>query len=341
MILDLPKFVANERPAWNELETLLDHLQDQPDKQLTLAEATRFHFLYQKVSADLGRLATFASEPQLLGYLESLVARAYGEIHGTRERGRRRSMARWFVAGFPRAFRNRTMAFIVSVLVTLLGVGFGGFAVALDDEAKQSLVPAQFAHLLSDPAERVAWEESQQRDRHGEDTHATFAGMLMVNNIRVSIMATAMGMTWGAGTVVALFYNGVILGLTAVDYILAGQTMFLLGWLMPHGAVEIPAVLIAGQAGIVLGGALIGRKSRASLRDRLRAVGPDVAHLLGGVAVMLVWAGIVESFFSQYHQPVLPYWVKIAFGTAEFGLLVWFLSHGAKRRKERILEGGR
>ena len=47
--------------------------------------------------------------------------------------------------------------------------------------------------------------------------------------------------------------------------------------------------------------------------------------LIGGVAVMLVWAGIVESFFSQYHQPVVPYWLKIAFGCVEFAALVWFL----------------
>ena len=32
------------------------------------------------------------------------------------------------------------------------------------------------------------------------------------------------------------------------DYILAGESVFLLGWLLPHGAIEIPAILLAGQA---------------------------------------------------------------------------------------------
>ena len=49
-----------------------------------------------------------------------------------------------------------------------------------------------------------------------------------------------------------LFYNGVILGAVAVDYVRAGETKFLLGWLMPHGVIEIPAILIAGQAGFML-----------------------------------------------------------------------------------------
>ena len=47
--------------------------------------------------------------------------------------------------------------------------------------------------------------------------------------------------------------------------------------------------------------------------------------LIGGVAVMLVWAGIVESFLSQHHEPVIPYWLKIAFGLGELAVLIWFL----------------
>jgi hypothetical protein len=47
---------------------------------------------------------------------------------------------------------------------------------------------------------------------------------------------------------------------------------------------------------------------------------------MGGVAVMLVWAGIIESFFSQYHEPLVPYAVKIGFGIVELLALTIFLS---------------
>src|SRR6185436_8069157 len=98
------------------------------------------------------------------------------------------------------------------------------------------------------------------------------------------------------------------------DYILAGQTTFLFGWLLPHGVVEIPAILISGQAGLLLASALIGWGSRASLRQRIKSIANDLFTLIAGVGCLLVWAGIVEGFLSQYHQPVLPYWVKILFG---------------------------
>ena len=145
----------------------------------------------------------------------------------------------------------------------------------------------------------------------------------------------SLGLTWGAGTLVELFYNGVILGAVGCDYVRDGQSVFLLGWLLPHGSVEIPSIVLAGQAGLVLGGAMLGWGRRARLRERLRAVAPDLATLIGGVALLLVWAGLVEAFFSQYHEPVLPYALKIAFGAVELAGLSAFLMFAGRGEPRR------
>ena len=331
MIIDLPRFIAAEQPTWSELEEWLGRIEADPERAMSLAEAQRFHLLYQKVSADLGRVATFASEPELKRYLESLTARAYGEIHETRQRGSKFRPVHWFVNEFPRAFRRRCGAFLLSCIITAVGMIFGGAATALDDEAKEAILPAQFSHLTGDPAKRVAEEERATRD-HMEGGKSQFASELMANNIRVSVFTLGLGITFGIGTILNLFYNSVLLGMIAADYILAGQIVFLLGWLMPHGVIEIPAILIAGQGGLVLGQALIGRGDRAPLAARLRAIGPDLMMLILGIAGMLVWAGLVESFLSQYHEPAIRYWQKIAFGVFELAALIWFL--GFKRLAE-------
>jgi uncharacterized membrane protein SpoIIM required for sporulation len=129
---------------------------------------------------------------------------------------------------------------------------------------------------------------------------------------------------------IVLFYNGIILGAVSFDYIAAGETKFLAGWLLPHGAVEIPAILIAGQAGLLLAGALIGRASKASITTRLRQVTPDLVTLIGGVGLLLVWAGLVEAFLSQYHEPIIPYGLKIGFGVVELALLTCFLARSGR-----------
>jgi uncharacterized membrane protein SpoIIM required for sporulation len=98
--------------------------------------------------------------------------------------------------------------------------------------------------------------------------------------------------------------------------------------------IEIPAILIGGQAGLVLARALIGRGERNTITVRLRLVSRDLANLIGGVALMLIWAGFVEAFLSQYHAPVVPYWAKIAFGSFELLLLILFLSRSGLEGKK-------
>jgi uncharacterized membrane protein SpoIIM required for sporulation len=328
VIIDVRRFIEEERPHWEALERTLNRLEHDETRRLDLARAIQFHYLYRRTSADLAKITTFASEPDTRRYLESLVARAYGEIHDTRDKPGRFSPWDWFLRTFPQTFRRHSRAFLLSVAVTLAGSIFGGLALGLDPEAKAVLMP--FSHLQGDPSDRVAQEEKLAGE-HMQGTKSAFSAFLMTHNTKVSVLTLALGMTYGFGTLVMLFYNGIILGAVCADYALAGETKFLVGWLLPHGAIEIPAILIAGQAGLVLGRALIGWGDRSPLRGRLRAMAPDLVTLICGVAILLIWAGIVEGFLSQYHEPVIPYGAKIVFGMVELGALMAFLGFSGRR----------
>jgi uncharacterized membrane protein SpoIIM required for sporulation len=328
MIIDLKKFIACERPFWNEMEALLSLSERDPYRRMSFEEIKRLHYLYQRASSDLARISTFSAERAMTGYLEAMVSRAYAIIHAGRQERVRFSFWRWFWGLFPQTFRRRRRAFALALAILLAGALFGAAAIALDPQAKSVLMP--FEHLQMDPAKRVAMEEAPDHDRL-KGAKGSFAAFLMTHNTRISVLVLALGMTWGVGTVLLLFSNGVMLGAVAADYIRAGQSVFLVGWLLPHGAVEIPSVLLAGQAGLLLAGAMIGRRSARNLGARLRLVVPDVVTLISGVAVMLVWAGIVEGFFSQYHAPVIPYAVKISFGCVELALLAGFFCFSGRR----------
>ena len=330
MIINLQKFITEERPFWSELEAVLAKLEKRPELRLSLSRLERFHYLYQRTSGGLAKIKTFSAEPNTRIYLESLVARAFGQIHGNSARPHRLAPLHWFFSTFPQTFRKHVKAFWICLAAMLVGAVFGGFVIMVDPTVKEVLLP--FSHLHGDPSERVAEEEAADKDRLA-GAKTSFSSYLMTHNTKVSIFALAMGMTWGIGTLIMLFYNGVILGAVALDYVLAGETTFLLGWLLPHGAIEIPAIILAGQAGLVLAGALIGWGKSISLKTRLRKISGDLVTLITGVAVMLIWAGIVEAFFSQYHEPVIPYEAKIGFGALELVLLVLFLTRSGRKRK--------
>jgi len=57
------------------------------------------------------------------------------------------------------------------------------------------------------------------------------------------------------------------------------------------------------------------------------------------LAMMLVWAGLMEAFFSQHQAPVLPYGFKVAVGAAELILLtIYLLLIGRRQTASKGLE---
>jgi uncharacterized membrane protein SpoIIM required for sporulation len=332
MIVDLKQFIVRERSTWEELDKMLTHVANETVLRLTLEDVQRLHYLYERTGAGLIKISTFAAEPNLVHSLESLLTRAYAELQTGRSRSDKLSLRRWLFYTFPQTFRQHSRFFMAALLLTIFGALFGGAAVAFDPDAKAAIAP--FPHLLQNPAERVKEEESRTNPLLAS-SKSRFSAALITNNTKVSILALALGVTWGIGTLILLFYNGVVLGAVIFDYVRAGQSVFLMGWLLPHGVIEIPAILIAGQAGLLLGQALIGWNSKENINQRLRSVTASLVTLISGAALLLIWAGIVEAFFSQYHEPILPYQFKIVFGLVELLALLMFLVFASSRAQRR------
>ena len=77
----------------------------------------------------------------------------------------------------------------------------------------------------------------------------------------------------------------------------AGMNLPFWSFVAPHGALELPAVLLAGAAGLLLGRGLLfpGYLPR---RDSLRLAGAQGVQLLLGTIPLLIVAGVVEGFIS-------------------------------------------
>jgi uncharacterized membrane protein SpoIIM required for sporulation len=322
VILDLERFQAQARPRWRDLESLLAALEGRPDHWLNPTEAERLQELYAQTAADLNRVTHGALALELRQYLERLVARAYAELYFAppvrSEIWQPRRWLRIFTA-FPETFRRQARYFALSVLITLLGCALGGLAVRYDPASVDVLLPAGYLH---DPGERVH-EEEQGQARHTDSaqTEAAFSAQLIKHNIEVALLAAALGVTFGIGTALLLFENGVLLGAVAIHYTQQGFGLFMSAWLLPHGVFEIPSILIAGQAGFYLARLLLRRREDRNVRQSMG----EWLVLVAGLAIMLVWAGLMEAFFSQHHAPVLPYGFKVAIAAAELVLLTIYL----------------
>jgi uncharacterized membrane protein SpoIIM required for sporulation len=89
----------------------------------------------------------------------------------------------------------------------------------------------------------------------------------------------------------------------------------------PHGVLELPAIFIAGGAGLEIARGLLfpGMLPRKASLSR---AGSRAAKLLLGTIPLLIVAGLIEGFFSPSNAPVL---LKFFLASLLFSALVVYL----------------
>jgi uncharacterized membrane protein SpoIIM required for sporulation len=132
---------------------------------------------------------------------------------------------------------------------------------------------------------------------------------------------------FGLGSVYILFFNGLMLGAVSVACEQAGMAVPLWSFVVPHGSLELPAIVIAGAAGLRVGkGMLFPGIYR--WKDSVAQAGGEAARLVSGVIPMLFVAGCLEGFFSPSAAPVA---LKFAVGGGLFFLLLLWLFRPIRR----------
>jgi len=122
------------------------------------------------------------------------------------------------------------------------------------------------------------------------------------NNWTVAAGQSLAGLVLGIPTAVSLAYNGAVIG---VAYQLETDPAALQAFLVPHGVIELPALVISGALGLHLGGIGLGYVRGTIDRDGLAAAIDHAFEILVGLAVLFVLAGLIEGFVSPYYWQIL------------------------------------
>ncbi|MEM8962099.1 MAG: stage II sporulation protein M [Acidobacteriota bacterium] len=326
--MDLDRFITERQPRWRRLETLLDKAEKGIDARPNdLQELLQ---LYRQVCSDLNQARTYTREPAVLADLNQLAGRGYRYLYrGGRSEPLGTGIRRFFAERLPAAFRAESRAVLHAAAAMLAGALIGFLAVVIEPQMATDLIPEMF--FTESPRERVETIEREDERIDSLEKGLLFASDLYLHNIRVGFLAFSLGALTLVGGYWILLHNGVVLGAVAATYLLDGVGIFFIAWVGPHGALELPAIVFAGAAGIRLGNALLlpGDLSRA---ESLRQAFPSVWTILWGTMLTLVAAGFIEGSFSQMSAKTVPYALKIGIAALLFGGLLSYLFLPRKRR---------
>lgn len=281
-------------PAHRRLSDLLERVERHSVRALREAEVTELGRLYRVTLADLGERETRGGDPESVHALHRLAARAYAVVYRRDPPGFREMIA-FLAFGFPALLRARIHAFLTALLIFLTAASIGLFSARLDAKLVDLVVPPE---LKKPVAERLA-----RRDiAFDEAGRALLSSRLMTHNLEVAFRAFAGGIAFGLGTIHTLVVNGLMLGGLASVAHEAGRGTEFHALVLPHGALEFPAILIAAAGGFVLGFALIApggyRRTEWFLRE-----GRDAAALLSGAVPLFLFAALIEAWVTPAPIP--------------------------------------
>lgn len=302
--MDVDRFITANEASWIRLEELTRRRR----RALDPAQVEELVLLYQRTSAHLSAARTERADPALVARLTRLVAAAAALLYGARGRPWT-GFARFFVTTFPAAVWQVRRFVVVSAALLLVPAIVMGAWLANSDEALRASGP---------DAVRQAYVQDDFEAYYSSAPAGQFATQVTVNNIQVSILAFAAGALLCVVTAYLLVSNGAHVGVAAGMFAAAGQQPKFYGLILPHGVLELSAVIVAGAAGLSIGWAIVApgdRRRGAAVADQ----GRRAAAIVIGLMLAFMVAGTIEAFVTP---SALPTAARVSIGLAA-GAAFW------------------
>lgn len=318
------RFLTTKEPRWKEFEELLRRASRGSLDSLSADELPRFAANYREVAADLARARTYGVSGAQLVRIERLVAAGHNLLYRS-ERRTLTQFGRFLAVGAPAAVVREWRFVAIAFLAFAIPAAAGYAALRERPDLADQLLPA----VLLDRADAgVAHKAAGRGYAEAMPGDRPFvASRIITNNIGVAFTCFAGGIFLGVGSLLALAFNGLLIGAVSAHYQNVGLLDFLWTFVAGHGVLELFAIFCAGAAGLLLGSAIV-RPGQMSRRDALVVHGQSAIGLVGFTVILLLVAGLIEGFLSTSSAPPE---MKVAVSLLSAVLLGGYLLFGAKR----------
>lgn len=290
------RFRTERERDWRQLEALVTKAEKRSASALSNAEILAMPVLYRSTLSALSVARETSLDQGLIGYLESLSARAYFFVYGARSTPLEQLTA-FFSRDWPKGVQSIWRETLIALFITALGAVVAYVLVGADSDWFFTFVDPGLAQGR-DPTATQAALRATLYDGKGAEGLSIFATYLFTHNAEVTLLAFALGFAFGVPTIVVLLSNGAMLGAMVHVFVSKGLAYEFGGWLLIHGVTELFAIVLAGAAGLRIGWAVAfpGRQSRL---EAMSGAGKAAGAVMMGVVIMLMLAGVLEGFGRQ------------------------------------------
>jgi uncharacterized membrane protein SpoIIM required for sporulation len=320
------RFIAERQARWTEAEALLATTAPRNrfrSRSATEREVRRLGSLQRTLSGDLAvARVSFPNDPVTLA-LERRVATITPVLYD-----RPPNVPK--VVGFWR----RTYWRLVAERPALLGSAWLLMVAPAIAVALWAMNAPERASLLL--GERFQGRTSAADLGFSVSKQTQFAAEIFVNNIRVSILAFALGILCCVGTTWLLVFNGAMLGMVIGTAVVDGYGDVAIALIVAHGVLELSVIVVAAVAGMRIGMAVI-RPGDEPRRRVITRESQAAVMLVLGTMPFFVLAGLIEGFVTPAGFGIAAASIIGVTVGVGYWLLVWRLGFAPLRRERYAL----
>jgi uncharacterized membrane protein SpoIIM required for sporulation len=305
------RWLQKRRPYWARADELVTRSEKSGIRSLNHHELRELAVLYRQGASDLSTVREDPSSQRLAQSLNQLLGRAHNCIYmGRRAQGTR--IIEFYRDTFPQVF-HETLPYTLAACAIFFALAAAGFVMAALDPGFQGYF--------------LGGAMMESINNHQMWTHSIVSvkplasSQIMTNNLSVSFATFAFGITAGIGTLWMLAFNGLLFGVVSAACWQAGMSGQLMSFVVPHGVLELPAIFIAGGAGLLIAKGLLFPGTLPRQASLAREGGRAIQLALGIIPLLIV-AGTIEGFVSP--SDLAARW-KYLLGAGLFGLLLLFV----------------
>ena len=319
------RFIEQNKARWSELEDALAGKSKDPDQ---LSD------LFVKVTDDLSYARTFYGNRVVRVYLNQLTQRLLRKLF--RNTVNHRAKLKDFVrVELPMAMYSCRKAMLLALIIFLVSAAIGVFSAAHDASFTESILGTDYINTTNaniDSGDPMAIYKDS-------DVLNMFL-FIARNNLLVAFRTFLMGLLFSVGTAGILVFNGILVGVFQYYFITRGLGFESALAIWTHGSMEIPAIIISGGAGLMMGSGLVFPGTYTRLQA-LRLSARNSIRIMAAVTPIILIAALIESLITRFTE--LSDAFRLVFILLQLGFIVFYfviypLRIGRKNEQIRLDE---
>jgi len=318
--MTVDRFVEDRRARWARLGNLIPGGERRVER-LAPDDVLELGRLYRSASSDLAVARRDFALDAATERLNDLVAAGHALVYSEAPTSGRR-LRRFVLHDLPASVRSNSRFTAISFARSRYRSSRHSRSVSCSRRSRRRA-----------PAETPASRGATTLDGHPRGIPTSHGPLIIVNNVRVAVVAFAGGLTAGALTLYLLVANGAFLGTVLAVVQGYGLSGGLLAFTAAHGPLEISCIVLSGGAGLRLAWAILRRATAAARTHCARRGAGDP-----GDAPRDPRARRAGSSRRSCLRPTRPSRLKVTVGLAA-GLVLWaYIAWSADPLEEPLLE---